>query len=59
MIFTLLTYFILTVMERTNKTKFIKVRVTEEEKRLILERANSAGINKLVDDINAITKKLL
>ena len=33
-----------TVMERTNKTKFIKVRVTEEEKRFILERANSAGV---------------
>ena len=58
-IFALLTYFMLTVMERTNKTKFIKVRVTEEEKRLILERANSAGVTLSVFARNLLLSETL
>ena len=48
-----------TVMERTNKTKFIKVRVTEEEKRLILERANSAGVTLSVFARNLLLSETL
>ena len=58
-IFATLTYFILTVMERTNKTKFIKVRVTEEEKRFILERANSAGVTLSVFARNLLLSETL
>ena len=46
-------------MERTNKTKFIKVRVTEEEKRLILERANSAGVTLSVFARNLLLSETL